>query len=92
MKYIDLDKDKFEGYLSEVNDGIWISTIRSKKIGNGDFSKLIKELKEKYKWIKIPTPSVMMQERAKHLGFIEKQEYFAEPFNEMGTLMYWEKA
>jgi hypothetical protein len=91
FKIIELDQKLFEGYLSEVEDGIWVSAIKSKKIGNGDFSRLIKNLKEKYNWIKIPTPSNMMIERAIHLGFVKKEEYFEEPFNEKGIVMLWEK-
>ena len=91
VRIINLDENLFDGYLSEIDDGIWISAIKSKKIGNGDFSRLIKELKEKYDWIKIPTPSNMMREKAKHLGFIEKEEYFGEPFYEMGEIMFWSK-
>lgn len=86
-----LNEDKFSGYISEVEDGIWISAIKSKNIGKGDFSELIKELKMKYNWIKIPTPSVMMIEISRHLGFSEKEEFFGEPFNEMGLVMYWKK-
>jgi hypothetical protein len=91
FKIVKLDKSVFDGYLSEQEDGIWISSITAKRIGNGDFSRLIKELREKYNWIKIPTPSNMMKERAKHLGFIEREEWFGEPFNEMGLIMFWSK-
>lgn len=91
MTYINLDPEKFEGYLSEVEEGVWISAIKAKKIGNGDFSRLIKDLKQRYKWIKIPTPSIMMVERAIHLGFVMREEYFAEPFNEVGNVLYWRK-
>ena len=90
-KIINLDESLFEGYLSEVEDGIWISAIKSKKIGNGDFSRLIEELKRKYNWIKIPTPSIMMIERAEHLGFVKKEEFFGEPFNEWEIVMFWTK-
>ena len=90
FKVINLDSN-FEGFLSEVDDGVWISSIKSKNQGKGDFSRLIKQLKEKYKFIKIPTPSNKMKEIAKHLGFIEKEEYFNEPFNEIGTVMFWSK-
>ena len=91
IKIINLDKNLFDGYLSEMDDGVWISAIESKKIGDGDFSRLIKQLKKKYNWIKIPTPSNMMSERAEHLGFVKKEEYFGEPFNEMGIIMFWTK-
>ncbi len=82
---------EFEGYLTENKGGVWISHIQSKEIGQGHFSLLIKELKEKYKFIKIPTPSKMMFDRATHLGFKIKREFFGEPYNEMGTIMFWEK-
>jgi hypothetical protein len=33
----------------------------------------------------------MMIEIAEHLGFIKKEEYFGEPFNEIGIIMFWKK-
>ena len=85
----ELDTDKFQGYISEIKDGVWISHIKSKNIGNGDFSELIKELKVKYNWIKIPTPSNMMIEIAEHLGLRKRKQWFGEPINEEGIVMYW---
>jgi len=90
FKVINLDSN-FDGYLTEVDDGVFISAIESKNKGKGDFSRLVKQLKEKYKFIKIPTPSNTMREIAKHLGFTEKEEYFNEPFNEVGKVMFWSK-
>lgn len=80
---------EFKGYVVEKDGGIWISTIEAKHIGKGHFSALIKEFKEKYDFIKIPTPSKMMIERALHLGFSIEKEYFEEPFNEWATIMFW---
>ena len=91
MNMITLNENLFKGYISEVEDGVWISAIKSKNIGNGDFSKLIKQLKKRYNWIKIPTPSDKMVKVSRHFGFIMKKEYFKEPFNEMGTIMFWSK-
>jgi hypothetical protein len=94
MKAINFDSDfhpEFKGYISETLDGVWISAIEAKEIGKGHFSALIKEFKEKYNFIKIPTPSKMMIERAVHLGFKYMTEYFGEPFNEWANLMVWEK-
>lgn len=88
---IQLDPNIFDGYLSEENDGVWISAIKARKIGNGDFKRLINDLKQKYSWIKIPTPSNIMVQVSTHLGFKIKEEYFGYPFNEMGIVMYWEK-
>ena len=85
MKQIDFGKDfhpEFDGYITEQKGGVWISHISMKKIGDigkGYFSKLIKELKYKYDFIKIPTPSKMITDRAIHLGFKLKREFFGEP-------------
>lgn len=80
-----------EGYISVVGNEVWISAVKSKEIGKGEFSNLVKELKLRYHTIKIPTPSGMMVERAKHLGFILEEEWFGEPFNEMGRVMVWKR-
>ena len=52
---------------------------------------MIKQLKEKNNFIKIPTPSNKMKVITKHLGFVEKEEWFGEPFNEVGIIMFWSK-
>jgi len=82
---------EFKGYVTEEGKGIWISIIEAKEIGKGHFSKLIKEFKEKYNFIKIPTPSKMIIERAIHLGFELKEEYFGSPYDEWGYILLWEK-
>lgn len=94
VKTINFNKNfhpEFKGYLSEQYDGVWVSMIESKEIGKGNFSKLIKELKKRYNWIKIPTLSNMMRDIAIHLGFNLKEEYFGSPFNYMGEIMLWKK-
>lgn len=88
---IELDKNLFDGYISEIDDGVFISDITSKKQGQGNFSRLLNQLKQKYNWIKIPTPSNIMVEITLKKGFIIKEEYFPEPFNEIGTIMFWSK-
>ena len=82
---------EFKGYVTEQKGGVWISIIEAREIGKGHFSKLIKEFKEKYNFIKIPTPSKMIIERSFHLGFKIVEEWFGSPYNEMGTIMLWEK-
>lgn len=82
---------EFEGYLVEKDKGIFISFINSKEKGKGNFSKLIEELKQKYEWIKIPTPSNTMVEICLRKGFELKQEFFPEPFNETGEMLFWKK-
>ena len=81
---------EFKGYVTEEGDGIWISIIEAKEIGKGHFSNLIKEFKEKYSFIKIPTPSKMIIKRAIHLDFKLKREYFASPYNDYGDILLWE--
>jgi len=88
---IELDKNLFEGYISEVDDGVIISHIDSKNQGEGNFSRLLKELMQKYNWIKVPTPSNQMTEILNKKGFIMKEEFFPVPFNCMGTVMFWKK-
>jgi hypothetical protein len=94
LKIIYFGKDfhpEFKGYIVEREGGIWIAFIESKQIGKGHFSKLISELKERYDFIKIPTPSKMMIVRALHLGFTLDKEWFGEPFNEWSDMMNWKK-
>ena len=91
VKMIELDKELFDGYISEVDDGIIISHISSNNQGKGNFSNLLKELMEKYNWIKVPTPSNQMVEILIKKGFVMKQEFFPFPFDCMGSIMFWEK-
>ena len=82
---------EFKGYIGLEGDGVWISSMISRHQGRGSFSKLLKELKEKYAWIKIPTPSNRMVSIALRKGFFLKKEYFPEPFNEWGEVLVWKK-
>ena len=91
IKMIELDKELFDGYISEVDGGVFISSISSKNQGQGNFSNLLKKLKERYKWIKVPTPSNKMIKILSQKGFVMKEEFFPYPFNEIGTIMFWEK-
>ena len=88
---IELNKDLFDGYISEVDDGVFISAIKSLNQGQGDFSKLLIRLMNKYNWIKVPTPSNQMIKILVRKGFIIKKEFFPEPFNCVGDIMFWEK-
>lgn len=82
---------EFEGWLGEQDKGVYISYIQSKEKGKGHFSKLLEELKQKYDWIKVPTPFPLMEAICLSKGFIKTIEWFPEPFNEYGDIMYWEK-
>ena len=84
-------KDLFDGYFGEQDDGVFISFIKSKHPQNGNFSKLLNYLKENYRWIKVPTPSNTMRLICLKKGFVSKMEFFPEPFNEVGEIMFWEK-
>lgn len=87
--YKAIEMDKFEGYLTEKDKGVWISSIKSKELGKGNFSKLLKHLKNKYNWIKVPTPSNKMRAILKKKGFVSTAEFFPEPINEVGEVMLW---
>ena len=92
INMIELDKELFEGYISEVDDdGVIISHITSKFQGQGNFSKLLRQLMEKYNWIKVPTPSTKMGEILEKKGFVMKEEFFPEPFDCIGIIMLWSK-
>ena len=94
-KIIPFSKDfhpEFDGWIGEKEEGVWISYISSKQEGKGNFSKLLKELKAKYEWIKIPTPSNKMLKICQKKGFILTREYFPEPFNETGDVLLWKTA
>lgn len=82
---------EFEGWIGEEDKGVWISFIESKYQGKGNFSKLLEELKQKYDWIKVPTPFAHMKRICLKKGFISTTEYFPEPFNEVGEVLIWKK-
>jgi len=82
---------EFDGWLGEEGEGVYISYISSKEKGQGNFSKLLDELKGKYVWIKIPTPFALMRSIALEKGFVSKIEYFPEPFNENGEILFWKR-
>jgi len=80
---------EFDGYIGEEEDGVWISAIISKEPKKGNFSRLLDEFKQKYKWIKVPTPFALMKMICLKKGFIETKEYFPAPFNEVGEVLVW---
>jgi hypothetical protein len=82
---------EFDGYIGEQGKGVFISAIESKDKGKGKFSRFLEELKAKYEWIKVPTPSNTMTEICLKKGFVLKEEWFPEPFNETGEVLYWER-
>lgn len=93
-KIIEFSKDfhpEFEGWIAEEGKGVFISYIESKDKGKGNFSKFLEELKAKYDWIKIPTPFGLMKLICLGKGFILREEWFPEPFNETEEILYWKK-
>jgi hypothetical protein len=74
-------RSKFRGYLSidpDDEETIYISAIESIKKGNGDFSRLIRNLHKKGFVIKVPAPFPKMEAICKHLGFINVPELWPE--------------
>ena len=71
-------QEDFLGYISEIENTIWISAIISKKPGRGNLSKLIKSALDQGYIVKIPAPFPHMQLIAKHLKFRKTIEEFPE--------------
>ena len=90
IKFDKMFHPEFDGWLWKDGEGVWISMIISKEEGKGNFKKLLDELKSKYKWIKIPTPSNRMLIIADKAGFKGKVEYCKEAGEDMNVLL-WEK-
>ena len=82
---------EFDGYVWEQDKGIFISFIISKTPGRGNFLKYLDELKAKYEWIKIPTPSDRMMGLCLQKEFELKEELFPPPFDELGMVLIWTK-
>lgn len=81
---------EFDGWLWESGKGVWISFIQAKQQGKGHFSKLLEELKSKYEWIKIPTPSNLMLSISQHKGFEPTFEFHKDILEEC-EVMVWKR-
>lgn len=68
--------DKFRGYLWKDKKYIIISFITSLHEGQGNLSKLFKNIEEKGYGIKVPTPFPKMQQICMNHGFKPTKEYF----------------
>jgi hypothetical protein len=93
QRMIDFGPDyhpEFEGFVFEVDGGIYISFIESKEPGRGHFSRYLQELKQKYKFIKVPTPFAQMRAICLKKGFSETHEY-SKDFDEEVELLLWQK-
>jgi hypothetical protein len=77
---------KFTGYLSLVDNTVWLSAIWSLHPNRHNLSHLIKNLHKAGFEIKVPTPLGRMEEICKHLGFVTTKELFPEA-GEMITVM-----
>ena len=64
--------DKFDGYLWRMGDEIYISLIRSKQPGQGNFSALIKAIKAAGFRPVVPTPMARMLSILKKWGYISE--------------------
>ena len=71
-------KIKFRGYLSIIDQTIWISAVHSLQPGKKNLSKLIRNLNRAGYQIKVPGPFPRMIEICKHLGFTNRPEEFPE--------------
>ena len=90
---IDFDEKfhpEFNGWMWEQDDGIWVSCITSKEEWKGNFLRLLEELKSKYAWIRIPTPSNRMVMIAMRNGFEPIIEWNDQVEEDMDVLI-WKK-
>ena len=71
-------KIKFRGYLSIMDQTIWISSVWSICPNRGNFTKLIRALHKAGYQIKVPGPFPRMIEICKHFGFTNRPEEFPE--------------
>ena len=69
---------KFAGYLSVVENTVWLSAIWSLHPNRHNLTHLIKNLHKAGYEIKVPTPLGRMEEICKHLDFLKTTEFFPE--------------
>lgn len=89
-KEIGFTKDKFldDSYLWKDKDTIIVSQISSTQEGKGHLKQLFKNISNKGFSIKVPTPSVRMKYLCLKWGFENKFEWFPEPYNCEGEIMF----
>ena len=75
--------DQFSGYISIIENTIWISSIWSLQPGNGHFSKMIRAMHAAGYEIKVPGPFPHMRCICKHLGFTKTIEDFPEAHSDI---------
>lgn len=77
-KEIGFTSDKFDGYLWQQGDVVFISLLVSLHPDDGNFSKLLDAIEVRGMIVKVPTPSLMMQSILKKKGFkrnIEQSDF-----------------
>lgn len=73
----------FSGYLSLVEDTIWISAVNSLHPGRGNLSKMIRKFHQDGYIVKVPAPFPRMEKICEHLGFNKTTEMFPEAGEEI---------
>jgi hypothetical protein len=68
----------FRGYLSMMDQTIWISAVYSLNPKKGNLSRLIRSIHAAGYQIKVPSPFPHMVQICEHLGFRETIEHFPE--------------
>lgn len=71
-------KSNFRGYLSIDGEDIYVSSIWSKQMEKGNYSRLVKNLHKAGFTIKVPSPLPRMEAICQHLGFTKTTEFFKE--------------
>ena len=82
---------EFEGWLTIKENICYISLITSKNKGQGNFSILLNELKERYSKIIITCPSEIMKEIVLKKGFVYRETYLREMREIVPRCIWWKR-
>ncbi len=68
-KELGFTSDRFDGWLWDEGDNVFISFIESKDEGKGNLRQLIQTIWDEGKTVKVPTPSTRMAMILARMGF-----------------------
>jgi hypothetical protein len=80
------------GYCVVEGNILWLSAIISKFPKQGNFGRFLDTIESEFEIIKVPVPSPLMKHILAKRGYKLKEEWFPEPFNEMGEIMFFSLA
>jgi len=77
-KKLQFTKDKFRGYLTLVDNTVYISAIESRKPGRHNLTYLFNRITSLGYTIKVPSPFPKMESIVRTKGFVRTTEYSPE--------------